>query len=378
MPVPANRLASVSPPVICSVVSKSHLGFARALVRSFRKQHPQGRAYVLVTDEPDGYFDPAAEEFTVLSLADLPLKNARSLCFRYGPFELCNALKPHLLLHLGRERGEGRLLYLDSDIGVFGDLTPLMAALGECHVLLTPHTTVDYPDDGAWPCRQVLLKTGSYNAGVVGVDGAEESQRFLRWWADALEVGCVVDPERGLFVDQRYLDLVPSLFTGVQILRHDGVNVAHFNLHCRRLDCVDGRWSCNGVPLLLFHFTQVDWPRLGFYARVTRLLLEQQPLLRELLAAYHQELIQADFERASLWPNTHTRFVNGLALTMKTRDAFRIQTGADGQPDDPFADLHWMTEQRRFDARHRLRKTFQLPVRAWNWLGRRAGFKRRI
>ena len=352
-------------PVICSVVTKSHLGFVRALVRSFRQRHPAGRAYVLVADEPEGFYDPKAEDFTVVSLADLRLRDPRGFCFRYDSFSLCNALKPYLLLHLLRERHERAVLYLDSDMGVFGDLGPVFSLLQGCEVLLTPHTVVDYPHDGAWPVRRVLLTSGTYNAGVVGVRDSPESQRFLEWWAAALEFECVDDPARGIFVDQRYLDLVPVLFRGVHVLRHDGVNVAHFNLHHRRLSRENGRWLVNGVPLLLFHFTQVDWPKLRFYSRVTRPFLTEQPLLPELFQEFREELVRSDFERTKTWPNTHDRFANGLPLTRATRAIFRKETGTGPVATDPFADPRWLREQRREDWRRRWRDWCALPGRIW-------------
>lgn len=358
----------LSDPVICSVVTKSHLGFARALVRSFRRWHPAGRAYVLVADDPEGCYDPAKEDFTVVSLGDLRLRDPRGFCFRYDPFALCNALKPYLLLHLLRERGEDRLLYLDSDLGVFGELGPLFRILQGCEVLLTPHTVVDFPHDGAWPVQSVLLTSGTYNAGVVGVRNSAESRRFLEWWAGVLEFGCVVDPAQGLFVDQRYLDLVPVFFKGVHVLEHDGVNVAHFNLHHRRLRREGGRWFVNGDPLLLFHFTQVDWPKLGFYSRVTRPLLADQPLLRELFAEFREDLERADYEKAKSWPNNHERFADGLRLTKPTRARFHEETGTTVATTDPFADPRWIREQQREDRRQRWREWCALPGRVWRRL----------
>ena len=357
-----------SVPVICSVITKSHLGFVRALVRSFRRWHPAGRAYVLVADDPEGCYDPGAEDFTVVSLADLRLRDPRGFCFRYDAFALCNALKPCLLLHLIRERHESEVLYLDSDIGVFGGLGPLFELLQGCEVLLTPHTRVDFPGDGAWPVRSVLLTSGTYNAGVVGVRNSTESLRFLEWWAGALEFGCVVDPARGIFVDQRYLDLVPVFFQGVLVLSHDGVNVAHFNLHHRKLRREHGRWFVNADPLLLFHFTQVDWPKLAFYSRVTRPLLADQPLLRELFAEFREDLVQADYEKTKSWPNTHDRFANGLPLTRETRARFREETGTGPASVDPFTDPHWIREQEREDRRRRWQARWAIPGRIWRRL----------
>lgn len=338
-------------------------------MRSFRQWHPQGRAYVLVVDEPEGFFEPSAEEFVVLKLADLKLPDPRGFCFRYDVFSLCNALKPHLLRYLIRQRNECSLLYLDSDIGVFGNLAPIFGRLDENEVLLTPHTHVDFPADGLWPVRSVLLTSGVHNAGVVGVRNSAESLRFLDWWAGALEFECIVDPARGIFVDQRYLDLVPVLFRDVLVLRHDGVNVAHFNLHYRSIRRGNRGWLCNDEPLLLFHFTQVDWPKLRFYARVTRPLMEEQPLLRELLAEFREQLVRADFQRIRSWPYTYDRFANGLPLTTETREVYRRESGTRNQANDPFADTRWIRVQRGYDRRRRWQEWRAVPGKLCRRLG---------
>jgi hypothetical protein len=123
--------------------------------------------------------------------------------------------------------------------------------------------------------------------------------------------------------------------------------------------------------LLLFHFTQVNWPLLGFYSRVDRPHLAQQPVLKELLASYREELRQADFERSLAWPNSHARFADGTPLTAPTRTVFRNQLGSAGQAADPFCDPRWLAEQRRTDRKRRVGELLGLPGRGWAWLRRR-------
>ena len=56
--------------------------------------------------------------------------------------------------------------------------------------------------------------------------------------------------EEGLFVDQKWIDLVPGFYPDVGIIHHPGYNVAYWNLHCRRVEIGD-QIRVNGEPLAL-------------------------------------------------------------------------------------------------------------------------------
>jgi hypothetical protein len=350
---------------ICTIVSKNYLGYARALVHSFRQQHPTGRAWVLVVDQPDGCFDPTQEPFDVLFLSDLGLKNHRAWGFRYGPFELCNSLKPVLLNYLLTARGERTVLYLDSDIGVFNPLDDLLTATEQSGLLLTPHCTQDFPTDGYWPNREVILTAGTFNAGVVGVTESPLARSFLKWWTQVLEYDCVVDLAHGIYVDQRYLDLVPTLFAGAFVCRHDGVNVGHFNLHQRQINCAGGRWTSNSDPLLLFHFTQVNWTMRDFWPPVSRPLTAAQPSLRKLIGEYGALLDQCGLATTQTWPNSDARFTDGTSISAATRAEFRRQSKHSPPAQDPFSDPAWIGFEKSNRRRKFLGQIANLPRRAW-------------
>ena len=85
---------------------------------------------------------------------------------------------------------------------------------------------------GADRCARELniLQSGVYNGGFVGVSEHEPARRFLRWWADRLQTHCRHHVPEGMHYDQRWLDLVPTLFEDVHIVGDEGCNVAHWNL----------------------------------------------------------------------------------------------------------------------------------------------------
>jgi hypothetical protein len=126
-------------------------------------------------------------------------------------------------------------------------------------ILLTPHQVAQETDETAIVDNEVCsLGYGVYNLGFVGIANDSNGQAFSHWWSDRLSSYCYDDIARGLFVDQKWCDLVPALFDDVKILKYAGYNVASWNLSNRRFS-IDGEGSIlvNGVPLGFYHFTKL-------------------------------------------------------------------------------------------------------------------------
>jgi glycosyltransferase involved in cell wall biosynthesis len=315
----------------CTVVAKNYLARARVLAASLRRQHPGAPVYVLLVDEPDGCFDPAAEPFTTLFLGDLDLPRPREFRFRYGVVELSTAVRPFLLRAL-LDRGHSPLVYLDPDTRVYAPLARAFEALERCTVLLTPHL-LD-PLDGQPPGERSILLSGAYNMGFLGVRRGRESADLLRWLSDRLERECLMDPANGLFVDQRWMDLAPGLVDGVQVLRDPGYNVGHWNVRQRRLAGTVAAPRADGRPLVMFHFSGFRPEQPGRLSRYDQGPQTEEPLAG-LLAQYREELLAAGHEESSAWPYSHGTFTDGHAVGAEMRALFREQPP--GRFPDPFA-----------------------------------------
>ena len=238
---------------IFTIVANNYRHFARTLMASARAHSPDVDLFVALCDEPIAATDPR-DAFTELPLRDLGLPRFDRFTFQYTILELNTAIKPWVFAALFA-RGYERVLYFDPDIKLYGSIAPVLAHLDHAQIVLTPHLT-DRLDDGRHPSELTILQSGTYNLGFIALRQSPETRRFVEWWQSKLLRDCVVDIPRGLFTDQKWIDLVPGMYGGVAVERDPGWNVAYWNLNHRDVTRdADGQTRVNGRPLLFFHFS---------------------------------------------------------------------------------------------------------------------------
>jgi glycosyltransferase involved in cell wall biosynthesis len=335
---------------LCTIISKNYLSYARVLVDSFHQHHPTGRAFVLLVDRVDGRFPGGAERFELVELAALGIPDLTRMSFQYSILELNTAVKPHFMRHLLTRRGVSRLFYLDPDILVFRSLTELAALLAAHSILLVPHLTAPTDSDGKVPDERSILRAGVYNLGFLGVRKDPTVLAFLEWWGRHLGAECFADPDRGLFVDQRWIDLVPGLFGGAHIVRDPGYDVAYWNLTHRQVETTGGEVSVNGRPLQFFHFSGLDVDRLGEVSKhQNRYTLDDLPAVRPLFEAYRDRLLSAGYRETSEWSYAFGQFDNGVPIPGEARRAYSRLGEENRRFGNPFATQgsgsfwHWLT-----------------------------------
>lgn len=240
---------------IYTIVSNNYLHFARTLLQSARTHHPDADLFCTIVDTDLGPAQAHADEFSVLSLQDIDLPNLEAFTFKYTVLELNTAVKPWVMKAL-LARGYDAVLYIDPDIVVYQPLTDVLALLAtNADIVVTPHLLAPITDE-LKPTELDIRRAGTYNFGFCAVRPAANTLAFLNWWQSKLIDNCIVDVDRGIFVDQSWIDLVPGMFNKVAVLRHPGYNVAYWNLAQRTVEQLpSGQWSVNGQPLVFFHFS---------------------------------------------------------------------------------------------------------------------------
>lgn len=310
---------------ICTIIAKNYIAFARTLCDSFLEYHPQGKCFVLVIDDFDGYINPASEKFEVISISSLNIPDLKKFCFKYNITELSTAVKPYLLRYLFSSKGIDKILYLDPDILILYSLENLYKQLDIYDIILTPHLDIDYPEDGKLPDDRHILISGIYNLGFIGLRFSENTSQFLEWWAGKLYNKCIIAHKKGYFVDQRFIDLVPLFFNKVGIIREPQYNVAYWNLHSRRITLSQGRWLCNGQPLCFFHFSNYKPTNPeSISGHQNRFSLNEQIELKSLFEFYRERLLSNGYSKTFLWNYTYGSLISGKKIRDIHRKIYRM------------------------------------------------------
>ncbi|HEY2353709.1 MAG TPA: hypothetical protein VGH79_02255 [Gaiellaceae bacterium] len=325
-------------PVVCfTSFTFGYLGRARVLADSVKRFHPDWCFVALITDlPPDGFeFDPAHETFDhVVWGHELPIPAVKSWIFKHDLVEVCTAVKGPML-ELFVERGIEKIVYLDPDIAVFGSLDGIIEELDEASIVLTPHQLDPDVDEMAIFDNEVgSLQHGTYNLGFVAIRNDEIGQRFATWFADRLRSYCYDELDRGLFVDQKWCDLVPAFFDRVKILRDPGYNVASWNISQRRLSADDnGGIFVNGQPLRFFHFT-----KLGPIGTVMTDRYAGDNLLVQEIWAWYRRSVQAatPVDLDPTWWQ-YGRFDNSDPIPTEARRLYRSRVDLRDAFPEPFA-----------------------------------------
>jgi glycosyltransferase involved in cell wall biosynthesis len=324
-------------PLACTIVANNYLAYARAFTRSFLARHPEGKVCVLIVDLPQPGHRYEDEPFHVTFAHELGIPGFQHFAYRYSILELNTAVKPYYLLHLHRAFGCDRLCYFDPDILVFGDLADLYDRLGRADAVLTPHLTAPI-EDSAVPAEREILLSGIYNLGFLGISFNERTLPFLDWWGRRLYHLCLHEVERGLFVDQRWMDFAPAFLRRVEVLRDPGYNVAYWNLVHRKLEERADGWRVNGEPLRFFHFSGYDFRRPELVSKYqNRFTMADRPDVAPLFRIYTESIRAEGQEKVQDYPYQYSRFDNGVLVPEISRRALRQADPQGRRWPDPFA-----------------------------------------
>lgn len=249
-----------------TICSRNYLAYAQVLRQSLLSAEPEASFFIYLADAPPEAGPNLPAE--VIPIESLGLPDLMDMAFRYTVMEFNTAIKADCFLDLLTKRGFEAAVYLDPDIQVFRPLSEVDAALAAgASAVLTPHILGPLPE-GAYPGEIDILRSGAFNLGFAAFAATEESLAFLRWWAGKLHAECYSAPEKGLFVDQRFVDFAPGFIRNLHVLRHQGYNVAYWNLARRRLTRDEtGEVRANGEALVFFHFSGVDPGNLDVFSK---------------------------------------------------------------------------------------------------------------
>lgn len=334
--------------VACTIAAKSYLAYARSLARSFRRVHPDIPFVVLLADRVDGYFDPAAEEYELLTLDDLDIPDVERFRFHYPQQPLTYACTPYLIAAL-RRRGCSRIVFFKQETLVLASVDPVFDLLDEHAIVLTPHLVEPLAGTDRIARELNVLQSGVYNVGMLGVGDDAVVDAFLSWWQDRVYTGCRHAVAEGMHFEQRWLDLAPSFFPGVHLLRDPAYNVAHWNLPDRQVTLHGDEVFVDGRACRVFRFSGYDPDRPREITRYnSRLSWEAAGPARQVFERFHAALGEAGHDTTRHWPYAFGAFDNGVAVPDAARSLYlKLGDGA-ARFGDPLATAgperfwHWL------------------------------------
>jgi len=282
-----------------TLCSNNYLSSALALGDSIRRFLPDLKFIIGLVDQRDSQIDYLAfADFEVIPCFDLVYPEFEDMLSRYNIIEFNTAVKPFFFDYLFAKHPEAeRIYYIDPDIIFYQSPVVLDQEWGDAEILLTPNliNTTTKPSTG----ELASLRHGMYNLGFIGLKRGTESFRLIQWWKERLRTHCKIDKCRGIFVDQKWIDLAPLFFDKIKSVKHPGWNMAWWNFSERTLFFGNDIYYVNQPedPLVFFHFSGF---KPGERLITERLKSEEfsvdDPTLRALFDDYERRLFKSDYE----------------------------------------------------------------------------------
>ena len=319
--------------------SYSYLNRARVLAASIKRVHPDWTFWAIITDKvPLGFALNIDEEDYdhVLTAEELFGENTEGWLFGHDIVEACTAVKGRALRYILNVQGCQKVIYFDPDIAIFNSIDPVLDLLNSYSIVLTPHQIDPDLKENKRAIRDnevTSLAYGVYNLGFIAVRNDKEGRRFAQWWDDRLTDWCHDRLDMGIFVDQKWCDLIPCFFDRVKVLRDPGYNVASWNLSQRELAFDEnGNALVNGKPLRFFHFTKLG----AIGDMMTTRYAAENIEIYELWAWYRSQVKKST---SSLIPDRwwyYGAFDNGINIPKPVRVLYREREDLQKEFPEPF------------------------------------------
>lgn len=232
----------------CTITSYNHLYKVFALHQSlFNSCKENFQLHVLLID---GHTPTAQNEsLQFYQTEQLQSEYLSPILKKYKGDKLRWSLKPAFLFSLLNK--VEKVIYIDNDIAFFESPNFLFNELENHAVLLTPHRYSFSPSkEQFW--LENNLKLGLYNAGFIAVN--KNAKHVLKWWEACCLYRCEKNFWRGLYDDQKYLDLFPVIEPSTKILEHKGCNVAGWNIENCPRSLKENQVFIEDFPIVFIHF----------------------------------------------------------------------------------------------------------------------------
>lgn len=319
-----------------TICSLNYVPKAKVLLETYLTFHPNDATFLLIVDRRSDDLSLGKLPTRVIWVDQLGIADFLPTAFCFDVIEMNTNVKPAVLLHLLCDFDQ--VVYLDPDICVYQPLVPVFEALATASVVVTPHSNTPVMD-GAVPDDIGFLRFGAYNLGFVAVSKCEEARSFLSWWGQRCLAHGYYEPQAGLAVDQKWVDLAPAFFPNLKILHDPGLNLAFWNLHERTVAPGPHGHVVNGShPLYFIHFSSFDERNPHVIAnKQTRFPPGSRPDILPLAREYAARLVASAAAMKSVSDYGFDFFDDGVPITPTLRRAYAALKGDLFTDANPFA-----------------------------------------
>ena len=323
---------------IVSICSNNYFPYVRILFDSVQKHHPEADLFLCLADKICSDVELGIRGVEIIPAASLGIENFPDFAFRYDIMEFNTAVKPFVMRQLLESRGFTEVVYLDPDIELFAPMSPVFDAFAAgADFVLTPHLTApaefkEFPNDIG------IMKAGIYNLGFIALNNSQDAIAFLQWWERKLRFQCINQQEKGVFVDQKFVDLLPAFHDNVAILRDHTLNVAYWNLEQRQLTQTETGWLVDGEPLRFFHFSGIDAKQPQRLSKHTERFNGDLDAPLQAIVNHYLEQLQKFGYGANINPDySYGKFSNDIPIANLMRRCYRdLPEKFSGNPFDSF------------------------------------------
>jgi len=199
-----------------------------------------------------------------------------------------------------------------------------------------------------------------YNLGFLAIKRSAESIKFIQWWASRLSMFCYNDIPRGIFTDQKWMDLAPCFFN-VFLLKHPGYNAAPWNISKRKINSNDGSYFVNDEPLRFFHFSGFD---SGSNIRMLdKYASDRKDAVHEMRDHYIESLAEMGQNTLGKTPWTYNFYSSGKKIKRVSRVHFRDNPELQRRYKNPFLENKL---KMRYSIVMKIKKTIQKMIKVFD------------
>lgn len=349
--------------IIFTSICANYLHKARTLAESVKQNIPYAKFFVCMTErEKTESMDFYAFDEVVLS-KDMWEGNFNRFIYKHAIVEASTAVKARFFQYLmNRFPNEEEFIYLDPDCYVYSDFVELREALKRKPVVLCPHLL----QPGNIDMELSSTAHGVYNLGFLAVNHSKEAEEVINWWTERLYLFCYDDIQKGIFTDQKWMDLAPCFFD-VEIFKHRGYDFAPWSL----LDCgmtmENGKYYVKGDELRFIHFS-------GYGATAQKCMNDWLPEgahpFRELYEKYSTLHEKNNEDGVSKTPWTYSSYYSGEMIDDSLRAKYRNDYDFMFSVDDPFG-----LSNEYIKSHLKKRKSFKRYMASARYVLRKEGIK---